>query len=195
MQTTSGKPQTIQRFGVVRTRPSHRPGFSLLELLIVVGIIAVIISIAVPTVTAVRRRSAAVQCLSNLRQISTNLLIWTNDHGERFPDPATEALAWEQLISPKGGGAVFRCPSDVELAPAVGSSYDWRDTGHPNSTLAGQNLSVVTRSSTVLVFESLPGWHQKDRVGVARFNAAVEFIPQSELMADLLEPVNHKGGS
>jgi len=75
---------------------------------------------------------------------------------------------------------IFRCPADDELYPAVGSSYDWRDTADPVTTLAGQSIESVIRSDAVLVFESLPGWHDKGTMNAAMLAPSAS----SEMAAD-----------
>lgn len=63
------------------SRSTHRRyGFTLVELLVVIGIIAVLISILLPSMYKARRSAASAQCLSNLRQVGALLMVYATEN-------------------------------------------------------------------------------------------------------------------
>ncbi|HZZ43319.1 MAG TPA: prepilin-type N-terminal cleavage/methylation domain-containing protein [Tepidisphaeraceae bacterium] len=86
-------------------------GFTLVELLVVIGIIALLISILLPALNKARDTAKTVSCLSNLRQCSIALNMYANEHkgwmpfpttalGSDVSTPAGEGNCWFFLIDP-----------------------------------------------------------------------------------------------
>jgi prepilin-type N-terminal cleavage/methylation domain-containing protein/prepilin-type processing-associated H-X9-DG protein len=70
----------------------RRGGFTLVELLVVIGIIAVLLSILLPTLSKARRSAYTLQCSSNMRQIATAMIMYIQDNKGRFPACTTPLL-------------------------------------------------------------------------------------------------------
>ncbi len=77
-------------------RTSFRRAFTLVELLVVIGIIALLVSILLPTLSRAREQANQVKCLSNLKQIGAAFVMYCGENRNVFPYPATNGTAYEE---------------------------------------------------------------------------------------------------
>ena len=81
-------PGLMNRDDGVRTRAGR--GFSLVELLVVLGIVALLIGVLLPVLGGARDRARTSRCLGHMRHLAMSVTAYTNDHGRRLPQPAED---------------------------------------------------------------------------------------------------------
>jgi prepilin-type N-terminal cleavage/methylation domain-containing protein/prepilin-type processing-associated H-X9-DG protein len=131
-------------------RSSIRRGFTLAELLTVIGLIAVLISLLLPVLARVRAAAQSTACLSNLRQMGTGWLVYTGEARGRFMDyiwsspPAPHSSwdgYWPGVLSANGvRGNVIVCPRASEVSTNAAN----RGYGSANTSWTGRFASSGT---------------------------------------------------
>lgn len=67
------------------SKQTRRKGFTLVELLVVIGIIALLISILLPSLNRARETANRVKCGSNMRQIGQAIQLYANENKGNYP--------------------------------------------------------------------------------------------------------------
>lgn len=75
--------------------PSNGPGFTLLELLVVITVIALLASMLFPAFSRAKSNSLATVCLNNLNQLALGWHIYTLDHNDSLPSNQWRSVNWE----------------------------------------------------------------------------------------------------
>jgi prepilin-type N-terminal cleavage/methylation domain-containing protein/prepilin-type processing-associated H-X9-DG protein len=122
-------------------------GFTLVELLVVIAVIAILAALLLPALGRARERAQGIACLNNTRQLDIACLLYTGDFGDRLPynlgmagssvrtnvNWVNNVMTWgiepdntnRATITRASLGAyasrdigIYRCPSDHALSPA-----------------------------------------------------------------------------
>ena len=122
-----------------------RRGFTLVELLVVIGIVALLVGILMPALGAARAQANAVACLSNVRQIAIAAQMYANEHkrwvtflavGNEGRPVDRKELLFPYLGRGKGnkdneGNQVWHCPGNERVEEEASYGFNTNLNGVP----------------------------------------------------------------
>src|SRR5688500_14119079 len=159
-------------------RPRPRFGFTLVELLVVIGIIALLVSILLPSLSRAREEANRVKCLSNVRQLGVAFVMYAGANNGKLPirnaSNARGPQEWDWIYWQDGrelkesavvrymgsGGVVgpdaLRCPSDNwESRSKVGSSLYVYSYAVNRYVMSGEPMSTKGKYERSLAVASV----------------------------------------
>jgi len=143
-----------------------RRGFTLIELLVVIAIIAILAAILFPVFAKAREKARQSSCLSNVKQLCTGIMMYSQDYDGRYPftywggPPPPPWVGswvyWYQLIMPYvKNSQIFYCPSfSTAASPDASYGMPWWYASTTDSSISGMSYGVA---GTVMIAETTWG--------------------------------------
>jgi prepilin-type N-terminal cleavage/methylation domain-containing protein/prepilin-type processing-associated H-X9-DG protein len=160
----------------------QRGGFTLIELMVVIGIIAVLVSILLPAVNTARHKAKSVQCQANLRTLIQAFTVYCQGNNDRSFAyvTATPKTFWGNLLQSSGvTPQSLLCPEAYEANPTgVGSAVQAWNPGTAGTYSARIGTASGSYGFNGWLYEAAPAT-QNTKLPPAPTNSTYWHLPIS----------------
>lgn len=142
-------------------------GFTLVEMLVTLAILATLAGIAYPVTRSFIDKSREAACLTQLRSLGTALQSYIQEHNQILPTleagrsaksedkPVLDTALLPYLESPEA----FHCPADKEFFAKSGSSYLWNSTQNGLHVSKLSFFGIKDRPDKIPLITDKEAWH------------------------------------
>lgn len=184
--------KTVFANALKRPQRINGEGFTLLELLVVLGVIAILITLQVPALAGAKSQTKIGMCASHVRQIALACQIYANDNRDRLPPTGGGSWAWDLPASAANGllksgteMKTFYCPG---TSPRFTDVENWKGPGSTLWNFGAGSFQIIGYSLTFSGSSQLSTTNQNASILPERINWAGSsvVVPVSErvLVAD-----------
>lgn len=163
----------------MKSRPWR--AFTLIEVLVVIGIIAILAGMLLPALSRAKSRAVATKCRCNLQQLGIGCCMYVGDNADNLPETSHQGASWIGKLAIYGITNIYRCPLDTNQFRIA--SYAVNDYLTPNPFGSPQLnfsklASIVSPSATLHATETTGDYGSSDHFHFAD-TASGGFTPKS----------------
>lgn len=197
-------------FNVRHLKPANRwtRGFTLIELLVVIAIIAILAAILLPALAAAKEKAKIVNCMNDLKQVGTALMVYANESADWFPQAnpnitsgpyssTTGGDLWDipnalgtDLLNSGASQQIVYCPSSYASKDANSLNYWWNYNSSAPYTTDGDYRSTGYWWMVLRTKSGKPTWNPNanyPRMFISKANLVTTnlSLAAAELVADI----------
>jgi prepilin-type N-terminal cleavage/methylation domain-containing protein/prepilin-type processing-associated H-X9-DG protein len=141
--------------------------FTLIEILVVVGILAILLALIFTAYSRVTESGRATKCVAHLRQIGIALNGYLGEHDMKMPVLRGARASREEDVPVIDNTLdryltdrrVFACPADSKYAATTGTSYYWNTALNDQAVASLNFLHLVDDHSRIPILADKEGFH------------------------------------
>jgi len=180
----------------------RHPGFTLVELLVVIAVIAIVAALLLPALGGAKANGKLTTCLNNLRQVNLAIRLYADDNADSLPvlpdpNPYPNGVGayYKQLVKGylalRGPASptekVFICPADRILQTQIGHAFtSYTFNGYEVGAgaiarITGKKLSAIKNTNKAVLIGEWPAffggsWHPVIRSDYSNAKNVLSFV-------------------